>query len=288
MQANYAALMAQERDFGNLAARRRQLQIAVDQTCNAEHPAFSGPRGFFESIFGAPRGQRPLPPGHLPEGQEGLEAGKPLGGRRLVCVRSCDGYFFPLSNGGRENADAMCQALCPGAETSAFAMPGSDDALERAISLKGTPYVSTPNAFKFQKTFDQSCSCKAEGQSWANVLRRAESMIEQRRGDIIVTAEKADELSRPKLTPAQARDRDRKAAEKASDAAESEEAAQLGASAPTASGESAGIGTDSMEDARVVGSGEGPKQDLTASDGTRRSVRVIAPDVIPVPESKRP
>ncbi len=289
MQANYASLMAQNREGGNVEARRRQLRIAVDQTCNAEHPAFSGARGFFESIFGAPKGRQPLDPERLPEDPEALEADRSLGGRRLVCVRSCDGYFFPLSNGSRENADTMCQALCPGAETTAFAMPGSDDALERAISLRGTPYTSTPNAFKFQQSFNESCSCKKNGQTWAQILRRAEGMIEHRRGDIIVTAEKAEELSRPKVTPAQARETERKAADKkASDAEETEAAAELGASAPTASQESAGIGPQSIETSRVVGSGEGPKQDLTTGDGTKRSVRVIAPDLIPVPESKRP
>jgi hypothetical protein len=288
MQANYANIIAQDRNAGNLDARRRQLQVAIDQTCNAEHPAFRGPRGFFESLFGAPRGRQPLDPERLPEDPEALEANRPLGGRRLVCVRSCDGYFFPLSNGSRENADSMCQALCPGAETAAFAMPGSDDALDRAVSLRGMPYVSTPNAFKFQKTFDDSCSCKKNGQSWAQILRRAESMIEQRRGDIIVTAEKSEELSRPKVTPAQAREKDRKAAErKIDDAAESEEAAQLGASAPTASQDSSGIGPRSIETNRVVRSNEGPRQNLTTGDGSRRPVRVIAPDVIPVPESGR-
>ena len=289
MQATYASLMAQ--DGGQVEARRRQLRVAVDQTCNAGNPGFSGARGFFESLFGAPRGPRqPLDPQRMPDNPEALEAERPLGGRRLVCVRSCDGYFFPLSNGNRERADTMCQALCPGAETAAFAMPGSDDALDRAVSLRGTPYTSTPNAFKFQKSVDDSCSCKKSGESWAQILRRAESMIEQRRGDIIVTAEKAEELSRPKVTPVQAREKDRKPAEKktSNDAEETEEAAQAGASAPTASQDSSGIGPQSIEGSRVVGSGEGPKQDLTTGDGGRRSVRVIAPDIIPVPESRKP
>jgi hypothetical protein len=300
MEATYAGLAAQADDFGNVEARRRQLQAAIGSACAAEQQdAFSGPRSFFETLFGPPRGSTPrgnaLEPERLPMDPEGEVVEKPLGGRRLVCVRSCDGYYFPLGNGGRETADEMCQALCPGTETTAFAMPGSDDALDRAISLRGRPYTSMQNAFRFQKSFDESCACKREGESWSVVLRRAESMLEQKRGDIIVTAEKSEELSRPKQTPAQAREKDRKAAEKtaaekaaadkkASDAAETQESAETGNAAPTASKESAGIGPQSIENSQVVRQNEGPKQDVTVGDGSKRQIRVIAPDIIPVPK----
>ena len=141
----------------------------------------------------------------MPEGQP-IIAGRvsPLGGRRLVCVRTCDGSFFPLSNapGGRESADEMCQALCPGTETLAFATPGGDNGLNRAVSVSGgKAYTSLANAFKFRKTFDGSCACKKDNESWAVILRRAESMLEQRKGDMIVTAEKAEETVAPEGRP---------------------------------------------------------------------------------------
>jgi hypothetical protein len=287
MEANYASLSAQA--GGNVEGRRRQLQAAIQQTCYAEAPNAGQPRGFLESLFGPPRGgSRAMEPERLPENPEAAETDRPLGGRKLVCVRSCDGFYFPLSTGSRENADSLCQALCPGTETSAFAMPGSDDALRSAVSLKGTPYTSLPNAFKFQRSFDSSCTCKKDGETWAAVLRRAEGMIGQKRGDIIVTAEKSEELSRPKATLAQAQAQDKKAADKkAKEAVESEEAAEAGASAPTASKESAGIGPQSIETNRVVGTQEGPKQTLTVGDGSKRPVRVIAPNLIPVPEMRQ-
>ena len=53
-----------------------------------------------------------------------------------------------------------------------------------------------------RKAFDEACACKKQGESWAVVLRKAESMLEQRKGDMIVTAEKAEELSRPKAVQA--------------------------------------------------------------------------------------
>jgi hypothetical protein len=294
MEASYASLLAQPDEFGNVDERRRQLMAAVQQTCNVEQQEASAPRSFLESLFGPPRGtsRAPEPQGMPMDPDVGSET-LALGGRRLVCVRSCDGYFFPLVNGSRETADDLCQALCPGAETAAFATPGSDDAIRRAISLHGKPYATLPNAFKYQKSFDESCSCKKEAESWAQVLRRAESMIDQRRGDIIVTAQKSDEMARPKAAPVQpAKDPKAAAAEKkaleavekkANDAAEAKEAAEQGAAAPTASKESSGIGPQSIENSQIVGKNEGPKQDLTAGDGTKRTIRVIAPNIIPVP-----
>jgi hypothetical protein len=319
LEASYGSLAAQAATTGD--SRRRQLASAVEQACGAGQPqqqqaAFGGPRSFFESLFGPPRGTpvppQPVPGATVPEGtlpapgdeQAGLGLG-PLGGGRLACVRTCDGYFFPLVNapGGRENADDMCQALCPGTETQAFSMPGSDDAIRRAISLKGRPYATMPTAFKFQRSFDESCACKREEESWAVLLRRAESMLDQRRGDVILTAEKAEELSRPKIvqaqaTPGQVKPQakpevkpeakpeakpDAKAIE-----AEDKAAAEIGAAAPTASQESSGIGPRSIEAGRVIPKTEGVKREVTEPNGTKRAVRIIAPNIIPVPESKRP
>jgi hypothetical protein len=169
----------------------------------------------------------------------------------------------------------------------AFSMPRNDDALVRAVSLRGQPYASLPNAFKFQKAFDESCTCKKEGESWAQLLRRAESMLDQRRGDVVVSAQKAEELSRPKVTPPPARERDKKAAEaKANEAAEAQAAAEAGAAAPTAGRESSGIGPQSIESSRVIGKGEGPTQQMTTGDGTRRNVRIVGPAVTPVPDTR--
>lgn len=277
LEAGYARLAAQAVDQGDVEFRRRQLQAAVQQTCSTDQP-----RGFFESLFGPPRSQQPQQQ-IMPEGQPIIaDEGKPsLGGGRLICVKSCDGSFFPLTTppGGGQSADEMCQALCPGTETTAFAYPGGDDGLSRAASLASDkPYTSLANAFKFRKTFDESCACKKQDESWAVVLRKAESMLEQRKGDMIVTAEKAEELSRPKAVQA------RKAAEKKADE-EEKAAAEIAAAAPTASKESAGIGPQSIENTTVVGENEGSQREVQTSTG-KKTVRVIAPDLIPVPNAQ--
>jgi len=278
LETNFARLSAESGDAGGIELRRRQLMGAIQQTCSVEQP-----RGFFESLFGPPRNQQQPQQQIMPEGQPIIsedDQNQSLGGRRLVCVRTCDGSFFPLSNtpGGRQKAAEMCQALCPGTETVAFATPGGDNAMNRAVSLSGRPYASLANAFKYKKAYDSSCACKKDNESWAVVLRKAESMLEQRKGDIIVTAEKAEELSRPKVVQA------RKAVEKKVQD-EAKEAAETAAAAPTASKESSGIGPQSIESNRVVNQGEGAKKDVVTGDGQKRTVRVVAPDVIPVPNA---
>jgi hypothetical protein len=305
LEASYGSLAAQADQTPGGEARRRQLVAAIDQTCNApQQEAAGGARGFLESLFGPPSSGRPVPPpgggqGAAPENPDGTplapgeEGTGPLGGRRLACVRTCDGFFFPLANapGGRENADDMCQALCPGTETLAFAMPSSDDAISRAISLRGRPYTALPTAFKFQKSFDESCSCKKDGENWSNLLLRAESMLDQRKGDMIVTAQRAEELSRPKAIPVQLKKPDPKADQKPdakATEAEDKAAAEIGAAAPTASQESSGIGPKSIDATRVIPKSEGVRRDVTDPDGKKKSVRVIAPNVIPVPDAKKP
>jgi hypothetical protein len=104
-------------------------------------------------------------------------------------------------------------------------------------------------------------------------------MLQQRKGDLIVTAEKAEELSRPKAQAA------RKAADKKADD-ETKEAAEIAAAAPTASKESAGIGPQSIETSAVVGQGEGAKQEVVVGNGQKKTVRVIAPNLIPVPHAQ--
>jgi len=275
LEAGYARLASQAVDPGDIDARRRQLQAAVEQTCSTE------PRGFFESLFGAPR--QPQQQQIAPEGQPVIADEQPraLGGGRLVCVKTCDGAYFPLTTppSGGQSANEMCQALCPGTETVAFAYPGGDEGITRAVSLSDNKaYTSLANAFKYRKTFDESCACKKQGESWAVVLRKAESMLEQRKGDLIVTAEKAEELSRPKVAQA------RKAAEKKADE-ESKEAAEAANAAPTAGKESSGIGPQQIENTAVVGQGEGVTREVVAGNGQKKTVRVISPDQIPVPNA---
>lgn len=81
---------------------------------------------------------------------------------RTVCVRTCDGFFFPIStsttsrNFGKD--EAVCKGKFPGSDVSLFYHPrGSDNAMERARSVDGRTYTSMPYAFRYRETYDPSC-----------------------------------------------------------------------------------------------------------------------------------
>jgi hypothetical protein len=88
----------------------------------------------------------------------------PNGRYRSVCVRTCDGFFFPVSYqtyASRLAQDAsVCQSSCAApAELYVYRNPGQE--IDQAISLNGTAYSDLPAAFKYRKEYVTGCSCKA-------------------------------------------------------------------------------------------------------------------------------
>ena len=59
-------------------------------------------------------------------------------------------------------------------------------------------YSELPNAFSYRKAFNAACSCRAPGQSWAEALRQLDDQTVER-GDIVVTEERARQLSQPRF-----------------------------------------------------------------------------------------
>ena len=74
-----------------------------------------------------------------------------------VCVRLCDGFFFPsaTSSGG----DEACAAQCPDAPTARYTEPAGSDRIEDAVSTQGALYSALPVANRYQTTFDNTCRC---------------------------------------------------------------------------------------------------------------------------------
>lgn len=88
----------------------------------------------------------------------------PFATYRTMCVRSCDGFFYPISFStlpSRFPQDAnVCQSKCA-APTELFVYKNPGETIEQMISLSGKPYSNSPNAFLFRKEFIKGCSCKA-------------------------------------------------------------------------------------------------------------------------------
>ena len=91
----------------------------------------------------------------------GLAAG---GTYRTVCVRLCDGYYFPISAAttrSRFKQDARaCQSRC-GAETRLFDYPNVGGSPETMVDSKGRDYASLAKAFLYRTSYDASCKCRA-------------------------------------------------------------------------------------------------------------------------------
>ncbi|CAN7392738.1 DUF2865 domain-containing protein [Phyllobacterium sp. LjRoot231] len=97
------------------------------------------------------------------------------GGRyQTLCVRTCDGYYFPLSyETGAENFSrdqAQCQSQCPGAKL--YYQPTDNPNPERMTSLSGEDYKDLPNAFKFRKVGANAtpqCGCQRSAANFSTL-----------------------------------------------------------------------------------------------------------------------
>jgi hypothetical protein len=101
-----------------------------------------------------------------------------------VCVKLCDGSFFPASVAGA--GDAGCAAQCPEAPTELYSM--TTDRIEDAVSARtGTPYSKLPVAKRFEASHEATCSCHRDAvASHANELLHDPTL---RKGDVVMTAE---------------------------------------------------------------------------------------------------
>jgi Protein of unknown function (DUF2865) len=88
---------------------------------------------------------------------------------RTLCVRTCDGYYFPVSFSTTSSRfpvdEKACAAMCPGAETKLYYHSVPDQEPEEMISLAKEPYAAMPTAFQYRRDgigADKSCTCQAK------------------------------------------------------------------------------------------------------------------------------
>ena len=90
----------------------------------------------------------------------------PRGGTfRTLCVRTCDGYYFPISfstsPSGFDRDTNACRAKCPGTETQLYFHAARGEDSEDMISADTQePYSSLENAFKYRQIVSRGCGCK--------------------------------------------------------------------------------------------------------------------------------
>ncbi len=263
---------------GGSDARRQALIARYNAECQgrAAQPVVGAqrqPRGFLEELFGIPPEESPGglrgPPVEEPrpgEGDEiGVEDNRARGGSMAVCVRSCDGGFFPLNfSARRANLDdlaQLCRALCPNTDVTLYTKTPYSD-ISTAISIEGEAYSDHPNALKFQTSYDASCGCKPPGKSWVETLEEAERILaESYSKDAVVSAEQAEQLSRP-VAPGDRAGRGR----------------QKRQEAEGAPGGAPGKDKAPVADAKTAQPPE-VYREIIGPDGVKKRVRVVAPSL---------
>ena len=175
--------------------RRSVLAALAQNNCGPQYAnAARGPGSFLETLFGNNNNNNnPMTPG--------VDLGPQSGTYRTVCVRTCDGFYFPISfatvPARFPDDERTCKNLCPAAEASLFSYRNPGEDMNQAVSINGQPYSSSPNAFRYRQEFNPSCACKAAGQTWSEALKTIDDKASaEQQGDIIVTEESAKKMSR--------------------------------------------------------------------------------------------
>jgi hypothetical protein len=184
---------------GDRENQRHSVLLALAQNnCGPQYASAlqqqQGPGAFFNNLFGNGSGNNP--------NATPIDPGSQSGTYRTVCVRTCDGGYFPISFATTPakfpDDEKSCKALCPATEANLYAYRNPGEDMNQAVSVSGQPYTSLPNAFHFRQEFNPSCSCKAAGQTWADALKNIDDKAAaEQQGDIIVTDESSKKMSRP-------------------------------------------------------------------------------------------
>lgn len=134
-------------------------------------------QGFFQFFFGPEPPPRPRwgPPRFDPNPphDSGFPQERPETFRTL-CVRTCDGYYYPISFSTMRSEFARdadkCTASC-GSEARLFYHPNPGGKVEDMVDLMGLGYASLPNAFKYRQSLASDCACKPQPWSEAEAER---------------------------------------------------------------------------------------------------------------------
>jgi hypothetical protein len=161
--------------------RRRIKKALAANNCNTLRPLVasnrsgvlierrSGRRTIIEQVFGDERRyrerNRQQKPGYYNEDTPRGQRMSRRGTYRTLCVRTCDGYYFPISfsttpaNFGRD-IDA-CNAKCPGTETDLYYYSTQGEEAEDMISFSTEqPYTALKTAFNYRKSVTPGCGCR--------------------------------------------------------------------------------------------------------------------------------
>ncbi|TPL51512.1 DUF2865 domain-containing protein [Mesorhizobium sp. B2-4-6] len=167
----------------------RDDEIAPRHAPLREAARDNGGGNLFEQLFGRQDQQLETPDGpDMPDSEvppddpsvrnirrvidppDGMDLPRPAGEFHTMCVRTCDGYFFPMSNaasaGDFERDQKNCESSCPGTEMQVFYSRGmDDDSGSMTSSATGQPYSELATAYLYKQanySRPPTCGCNAQ------------------------------------------------------------------------------------------------------------------------------
>jgi len=113
------------------------------------------------------------------------------------CVRTCDGYYFPLIKSGHATKQQLCEHACPSAPMAVY----EGSTIETAQNLVGEKYTSLSVAFSFRDKTTQKCSCNPPEHTQSFSMRILGEDPSLRTGDIVFGDHGAFVYQGSKLVP---------------------------------------------------------------------------------------
>jgi hypothetical protein len=172
--------------------------------------------GLLDFLFGpdepAPRSSAPLPQrqrrakpqngaiGDVRFGKPGLSGGSGFSSEPSAggfCVRTCDGYYFPLIKSTRATRQQSCELACPSAPMEIY----DGSTIESARNSKGQRYSALPVAFAFRDKATGRCACNDPRTSQSFFEKTARNDPTLQSGDVVVETDGAFVYSGAKLVP---------------------------------------------------------------------------------------
>ncbi|MDP9787569.1 DUF2865 domain-containing protein [Agrobacterium tumefaciens] len=101
------------------------------------------------------------------------------GGLRTLCVRTCDGSFFPIASNAspldfRAQAE-QCQKMCPGTETELYFHSMTDQETADMVSAEtGKPYRDLPTAFAYRNAPAKAPGCVCNMAAYHEEMQKQE------------------------------------------------------------------------------------------------------------------
>ncbi len=250
MAKNLASLRSQRGRKGGASGKERaRLRTALkDNNCYAKKSLQQAERKKPKQAASSGSAKKPNRPGTV---------------YQTMCVRACDGYYFPISFSVAKDKfsrdQKTCEARCPGSEVALYAHDVLNEEAEDMVSVAdGTPYRALPKAFSYRRTgvSRDTCSCRKD-----------------RRFTIIAGERTVDARTPVHTAPAPARETRLVAKEMSGETS----ASFYIATSPR---------RDPAQDnaAAVHVKGDAPVNQVLEDDAAQRRVRIVGPAFLPDPE----